>query len=70
MKQNSTDSENGDMAKGPAEEPAPKRPPVRHYTQRVVLKIGGRCFEVTHRAEVREVNKRLAKVIEMPKRPA
>jgi hypothetical protein len=69
MEQNMTDSEKPALTKGPVEESAPQRPPVKHYTQRVVLDICGRRFEVTHRAEVREVSKRPAKVIEMPKRP-
>jgi len=69
MKRNITDSENPALAKGPVEESAPQRPPVKHYTQRVVLNICGKRFEVTHRAEVREVSKGPAKVIEMPKRP-
>ena len=41
---------------------------MRHYTQRVVLDICGKRFEVMLHVEVREARKGLAKVIEMPTR--
>jgi hypothetical protein len=49
--------------------PAPD-PPSEHYTQRFIMRIGGKRYELTTRVEMREIAKGPAKVIEMPGRPA
>jgi hypothetical protein len=65
-----THGEKPGSAKGPIEELTSRAGlPVRHFAQRVVLSIGGKRFEVRHRAEVRELPNGPARVIEMPRRP-
>ena len=53
----------------PVEELKPQPdPPVKRFAHTVMLRIGGRCYEMTWRSEFREITKGPAKIIEMPGR--
>ncbi len=71
MKADKTNNQRHGLIKGPIEL-LTLRPglPVRHFRQRVILNIRGKCFEALLRAEVREVRNPPARIIEMPMRPA
>jgi hypothetical protein len=43
-------------------------PPAAHHPHRIVIAIAGKRYEVTLHAEVREITKGPAQVIEMPAR--
>ena len=70
MKHIPSNRENPALAEVPAELTPEPDPPADHYTQRVVMRIGGKRYELTTRVEMREIVKGPAKVIEMPGRPA
>ena len=73
MKRIRTKSDKPDKPASPAvpvEQLTPQTdPPIAHCARTITLRVGGSCYEMTLHAEVREITKSPAKIIEMPRRP-
>ena len=68
MKTVTIDRNDPAQVNGPLAESAP--PTADRHTQRILMNVFGRCFELRSHVEIREITKGPAKVIEMPRRSA
>jgi hypothetical protein len=58
-------------AAGLVEELTPKSNlPAEHYTNKIIMNVFGKRYELTCRVEAREITKGPAQVVEMPRRQA